>query len=286
MAGSSIRPWRRVHRRGPPSRDAFQPRAPGSSAVRTCGMRLYQRKQRFPHRRKETPQTGSARGHPGKYEIPSSETLLQKSQSQPDKRRRILRKSSGAPELPILASPGHGWLVPTHECLTPRILAQPLPQSSALWKRRMAIVSRLTAMPAMAAICGHRISIPRLSDRSAQHDQKIAQRDCITKILHPLRHGAYRESESEKLTDGMMKKKEVTMACCCVDETVEINNPTPSMQRRNRIDPVSKTTMWPRNGIWNQSVPTAAINETSKRPIRKNGSVLPRMNSAGRMALP
>ena len=43
--------------------------------------------------------------------------------------------------------------------------------------------------------------------------------------------------------------------------------------------------MWPRKGTWNHSDPTTAISETSKRPIRKNGSVLPRMNSAGRMGV-
>ena len=60
------------------------------------------------------------------------------------------------PELPILAFLGQGWPVRVEEGLPFELNAgDPLlrrPQSSALWKRRMAIVSRLTAMPAMAAI--------------------------------------------------------------------------------------------------------------------------------------
>jgi hypothetical protein len=48
----------------------------------------------------------------------------------------------------------------------------------------------------------------------------------------------------EKVTAGIIEKKnEVTIACCCVDETVEISRPTPSMHSRKRIAPVSRTRM-------------------------------------------
>jgi hypothetical protein len=48
----------------------------------------------------------------------------------------------------------------------------------------------------------------------------------------------------ENVMANMMKKNDVTMACCCVDETVGISNPTPGMQRRNKIAPVNSTAMW------------------------------------------
>jgi hypothetical protein len=40
----------------------------------------------------------------------------------------------------------------------------------------------------------------------------------------------------EKLMAGMMKKKAVTIACCCVDETVEISRPTPSTHTRKSTE--------------------------------------------------
>ncbi len=52
----------------------------------------------------------------------------------------------------------------------------------------------------------------------------------------------------EKVMAGMMKKNAVTIACCCVEETVEMSSPTPSMQMRNSTAPTSRTEMWPRNG--------------------------------------
>ena len=53
----------------------------------------------------------------------------------------------------------------------------------------------------------------------------------------------------ENVMVGMMKKNAVTMACCCVDETVEMSSAMPSMQIRKSTAPVSSTEMWPRNGI-------------------------------------
>ena len=47
----------------------------------------------------------------------------------------------------------------------------------------------------------------------------------------------------ENVMAGMMKKNAVTMACCCVDETVEISRPTPSMQMRNSTAPANSTKM-------------------------------------------
>ena len=89
----------------------------------------------------------------------------------------------------------------------------------------------------------------------------------------------------EKVMAGMMKKNDVTIACCCVAEMVEISKPTPSMHKINRTAPSASTETWPRKGTWNHSDPTTEISATSKMPIRKNGSVLPRMNSAGRMGV-
>ena len=45
----------------------------------------------------------------------------------------------------------------------------------------------------------------------------------------------------EKTIAGMMKKKAVTNACCCVDDTVEISNPTPSMHIKNSTAPANRT---------------------------------------------
>jgi hypothetical protein len=45
----------------------------------------------------------------------------------------------------------------------------------------------------------------------------------------------------EKVMAGMMKKNAVTIACCCVDETVEMSRPTPSMQMRKRTAPAAST---------------------------------------------
>lgn len=42
----------------------------------------------------------------------------------------------------------------------------------------------------------------------------------------------------ENVTAGVIKKNDVTSACCGVAEIVEISNPTPSMQSRNRIAPL------------------------------------------------
>jgi hypothetical protein len=89
----------------------------------------------------------------------------------------------------------------------------------------------------------------------------------------------------ENVTAGIRKKKAVTIACCCVAETVEISRPTPNMQSRKRIAPITRTETCPRNGTWNQRVPTTAIKETSNRPIRKNGRVFPRMNSPDRIGV-
>jgi hypothetical protein len=44
----------------------------------------------------------------------------------------------------------------------------------------------------------------------------------------------------ENVTAGIRKKKAVTIACCCVAETVEISRPTPNTQSRNRIAPVKQ----------------------------------------------
>ena len=47
----------------------------------------------------------------------------------------------------------------------------------------------------------------------------------------------------EKVMAGMIKKKAVTMACCWVEETVEISRPTPSMHSRKRTAPANSTRM-------------------------------------------
>ena len=38
----------------------------------------------------------------------------------------------------------------------------------------------------------------------------------------------------EKVMAGMIKKNAVTIACCCVEETVEISRPTPSMHTNKK----------------------------------------------------
>ena len=45
----------------------------------------------------------------------------------------------------------------------------------------------------------------------------------------------------EKVMAGIIKKKAVTIACCWVEETVEINRPTPNMHSRKRVAPANNT---------------------------------------------
>jgi hypothetical protein len=47
----------------------------------------------------------------------------------------------------------------------------------------------------------------------------------------------------------ILKKKDVTSACCCFADTVEISKPTPSMHSRTSIASVNKTQICLRNGL-------------------------------------
>ena len=89
----------------------------------------------------------------------------------------------------------------------------------------------------------------------------------------------------ERMNIGLSTKKFDANACCCVVHRVEINRPMASVLSRNRQVPSSSTSGLPSNGMLNQSVPTPATSNTSTSPMRKNGSVLPMMNSTGRIGV-
>ena len=78
----------------------------------------------------------------------------------------------------------------------------------------------------------------------------------------------------EKVMAGMIKKKAVTIACCCVEETVEMSRPTPSMHRRKRIAPVNST----------RHV-TAKWNLEPQRPYRRNQRDIEETNQKKRQRL-
>ena len=52
---------------------------------------------------------------------------------------------------------------------------------------------------------------------------------------------------------GRIKKNVVIMACCCVEETVEIKRPTPRVERRKRHVAIKSRMTLPDSGISNQT---------------------------------
>ena len=81
-----------------------------------------------------------------------------------------------------------------------------------------------------------------------------------------------------------MKKNDVIIACCCVFDTVEMKRPIPSMLRRKRTDRGQDAY----TAVQRHTEPKgtkADTRSTSKRPIRKKGTVFPNINSTRRMGV-
>ena len=78
---------------------------------------------------------------------------------------------------------------------------------------------------------------------------------------------------------GIIKKNVDINACCWVCETVEINNPAPSVVSRNKTEAKSSTRIFPRKGIQKTTNATMVIRITSNSPTIAKGNVLPSINS-------
>ena len=89
----------------------------------------------------------------------------------------------------------------------------------------------------------------------------------------------------DRVNAGVRKKKLDAKACCWVEHSVEISSPTASVLIRNSEVPSSMTSTIAAKWHLNHSVPTNPISATWMSPMRKNGTVLPRMNSIGRIGV-
>lgn len=85
----------------------------------------------------------------------------------------------------------------------------------------------------------------------------------------------------DRVNNGLITKKLVTNACCCILQMVEIRRPIPSTESRYRTVPRINVNGLPENGTSNQSVAMMAINETNESPMKKNGTAFLITNSSG-----
>ena len=76
----------------------------------------------------------------------------------------------------------------------------------------------------IADISGQRMSIPTPFRYVPARQLENTAMDWRREVLRPLQHGAEGEAKTRERHRRMMKKKDVTKACCCVAETVEISN--------------------------------------------------------------
>ena len=93
------------------------------------------------------------------------------------------------------------------------------------------------------------------------------------------------KAKPERMNSGLTKKKLSENACCWVLEKVDSSSPMPIAASKKSVAPASITRGSPINGTLNQKMPIVLTRVMSPSPMRKNGTVLPRMNSTGRIGL-
>ena len=82
-----------------------------------------------------------------------------------------------------------------------------------------------------------------------------------------------------------IKKKDINITCCCVDEMVETNNPIPKTTNKYTTEKPNSKGKLPTIGISNRILPRNNPNASSNKAMIRKGINFPMMNSNFRIGV-